>query len=132
MRATNLPSASSAVACTRGTPFCRMTVKAGDCAPAGEAAAAPSRAKTARPDLTSKAVVESQGESQGLAGGHRLGHIHAESAPIDPEAQIGQPAAGRRQSIGGGGAPAPAAPPPRRPATPARRPPAPPDRALAG
>src|ERR1051325_210336 len=108
MRATNLPSASSAVACTRGTPFCRMTVNAGDCAPAGEAAAAPSRAKTARPDLTSKAVVESQGESQGPAGGPRLGHSRAESAPTAPEAQIGQPAAGRRQSIGGEAARSPA------------------------
>src|SRR6266699_1999300 len=78
-----------------------MTVNAGDCAPAGEAAAAPSRARTARPDLTSEAVVQSQCKSQGLAGGHCLGHIHAESTPIDPEAQIRQPAAERRQPVGG-------------------------------
>src|SRR5260370_42393938 len=69
-----------------------MTVNAGACALACEAAAAPSSARNARPDLTSEAVIESQREAQRLAGRHRLSHIHPQSAPIDPEPEAPEPA----------------------------------------
>src|SRR5437867_11235078 len=101
MRPTNLPSASSPVVWTRGTPLWIMTVNAGACAAARETDTAPTRARSARPDLTSEAVIESQRESQGLPGGHRLRHIQAQPSPIDPQAQVGEPAAERREPIGG-------------------------------
>src|SRR2546430_17180653 len=118
MRPTNLPSARSPVVWTRGTPLWIMTVSAGACAAAREAVTAPSRARNARPDLTSEAVVESQRESQGLPGRHRLRHIHAQPPPIDAQAEVGEPAAERREPIGGQstGPPAHAAPPSRHPA----------------
>src|SRR2546426_5445233 len=112
MRPTNLPSARSPVVWTRGTPLWTMTVNAGACAAARGTVTAPSRARNARPGLTSEAVVESQRESQGLPGGHRLRHVQAQPSPIDAEAQVGEPAAERREPIGGQEAP-PAAPEPR-------------------
>src|SRR5207244_12842134 len=78
MRPTNLPSARSPVVWTRGTPLWTMTVNAGACAAARGTVTAPSRARKARPGLTSEAVVESQRESQGLPGGHRLRHVQAQ------------------------------------------------------
>src|SRR6266702_6321766 len=78
-----------------------MTVNAGACAAAGEAVAAPSRARNASPDLTSEAVVEPQRESQRLPGGHCLGHVQAQPAPIDAQAEVGEPAAERGEPIGG-------------------------------
>src|SRR5216117_3085572 len=85
MRLTNFPSASSAVAWTRGTPFWSSTVSEGYCAPAGGAGAAVAHASRARrrcPALTSEAMVETHHETQGLPrnspiapelrGGHRL------------------------------------------------------------
>src|SRR6058998_378873 len=101
MRPTNLPSARSPVVWTRGTPLWTITVNAGACAAARGTVTAPSRARNARPGLTSEAVVESQRESQGLPGGHRLGHVQAQPSPIDAEAQVGEPAAERREPIGG-------------------------------
>src|SRR5882762_10387029 len=101
MRATNLPSLSSPVVWTRGTPPWRITVNAGACAAVRETVAAPSRARNARPDFTSEAVVESQREPQGFPGGHRLRHVHAQPAPIDAEAQVGEPAAECGEPIGG-------------------------------
>src|SRR5216117_1538213 len=112
MRPTNLPSARSPEVWTRGTPLWTMTVNAGACAAARGTVTAPSRARNARPGLTSEAVVESQRESQGLPGGHRLGHVQAQPSPIDAEAQVGEPAAERREPIGGQ-APGPAAYEPR-------------------
>src|SRR5205823_9729684 len=64
MRPTNLPSARSPVVWTRGTPLWTMTVNAGACAAARGTVTAPSRARNARPGLTSEAVVESQRESR--------------------------------------------------------------------
>src|SRR5437016_13191184 len=78
-----------------------MTVNAGACAAARDAVAAPSRARNASPDLTSKAVVEPQRESQGLPGGHCLGHVQAQPAPIDAQAEVGEPAAEGGEAIGG-------------------------------
>src|SRR5207245_5086556 len=52
-----------------------------------------------RPHL--EAMVESQREAQPLARRDPLRRIHAEPSPIDAEAQIGEPAAGRRQPIAG-------------------------------
>src|SRR2546428_9978993 len=78
-----------------------MTVNAGVCAATRETDTPPSRARNARPDLTSEAVIESQRESQGLAGGHRLRHVHTEPSPIDAQAEVGEPAAQRREPIGG-------------------------------
>src|SRR5882762_4521084 len=101
MRATNLPSLRSPVVWTRGTPPWRITVNAGACAAVRETVAAPSRARNARPDFTSEAVVESQREPQGFPGGHRLRHVHAQPAPIDAEAQVGEPAAECGEPIGG-------------------------------
>src|SRR5438094_2201670 len=101
MRPTNLPSARSAVVWTRGTPLWTMTVNAGACAAARETDTPPSRARNARPDLTSEAVIESQRESQRLAGGHRLRHVQTEPSPIDAQAEVGEPAAQRREPIGG-------------------------------
>src|SRR3989475_11742464 len=101
MRPTNLPSARSPVVWTRGTPLWTMTVNAGACAAARGTVTAPSRARNARPGLTSEAVVESQRESQGLPGGHRLRHVQAQPSPIEAEAQGGAPAADRRETIGG-------------------------------
>src|SRR5207253_6694718 len=63
----------------------------------GGAVAAPSRARTTRPGLTSEAVVEAQGEAQRLSGRHRLGRVHAEPTPIDAQAKVGEPAAEGRQ-----------------------------------
>src|SRR5438093_876893 len=99
MRPTNLPSARSPVVWTRGTPLWTMTVNAGACAAARGTVTAPSRARNARPGLTSEAVVESQRESQGLPGGHRLRHVQAQPSPIDAEAQVGEPAAERREPL---------------------------------
>src|SRR2546423_13744598 len=121
MRPTNLPSVRSPVVWTRGTPLWTMTVNAGACAAARGTVTAPSRARNARPGLTSEAVIESQRESQGLPGGHRLRHVHAKPAPIDAEAQVGEPAAERREPIGG-----PATGPLAHEARPARPPPHPP------
>src|SRR5438445_11016997 len=101
MRPTNLPSARSPVVWTRGTPLWTMTVNAGACAAARGTVTAPSRARNARPGLSSEAVVESQRESQGLPGGHRFRHVQAQPSPIDAEAQVGEPAAERREPIGG-------------------------------
>src|SRR5436305_1621561 len=101
MRPTNLPSARSAVVWTRGTPLWTMTVNAGACAAARETDTPPSRARNARPDLTSEAVIESQRESQRLAGGHRLRHVQTEPSPIDAQTEVGEPAAQRREPIGG-------------------------------
>src|SRR5437867_9211620 len=112
MRPTNLPSARSPVVWTRGTPLWTMTVNAGACAAARGTVTAPSRARNARPGLTSEAVVESQREAQGLPGGRRLGHVQAQPSPLDAEAQVGEPAAERREPIGGQ-APGPAAYEPR-------------------
>src|SRR5436853_5315339 len=112
MRPTNLPSARSPLVWTRGTPLWTMTVNAGACAAARGTVTAPSRARNARPGLTSEAVVESQGESQGLPGGHRFRHVQAQPSPIDAEAQVGEPAAERREPIGGQ-SPGPAAHEPR-------------------
>src|SRR5216117_3360420 len=112
MRPTNLPSARSPVVWTRGTPLWTMTVNAGACAAARGTVTAPSRARNARPGLTSEAVVESQRESQGLPSGHRLRHVQAQSSPIDAKAQVGEPAAERREPIGGQ-SPGPAAHEPR-------------------
>src|SRR5437879_1057881 len=112
MRPTNLPSARSPVVWTRGMPLWTMTVNAGACAAARGTVTAPSRARNARPGLTSEAVVESQRESQGLPGGHRLRHVQAQPSPIDAEAQVGEPAAERREPVGGQ-APGPAAHEPR-------------------
>src|SRR5207247_9771248 len=92
---------SSPVAWSRVAPHSSMTVNAGACATARETVTAPSRARNARPDLTSEAVVESQRESQGLPGRHRLRHIHAQPPPIDAQAEVGEPAAERREPIGG-------------------------------
>src|SRR6185437_13249849 len=100
MRPTNLPSARSPVVWTRGTPLWTITVNAGSCAAARETVTAPSRARNARPGLTSEAVIESQRESQGLPRGHGLRYVHPEPAPIDAEAQVGEPAAERREAIG--------------------------------
>src|SRR5207249_531004 len=100
MRPTNLPSARSPVVWTRGAPLWMMTVNAGACAAARETATAPRRARNARPDLTSEAVVESQRESQGLPGGHRLRYVHAQPPPIDAQAEVGEPAAECREPIG--------------------------------
>src|SRR5206468_6135724 len=112
MRPTNLPSARSPEVWTRGTPLWTMTVNAGACAAARGTVTAPSRARNARPGLTSEAVVESQRESQGLPSGHRLRHVQAQSSPIDAKAQVGEPAAERREPIGGQ-SPGPAAHEPR-------------------
>src|SRR5205809_6839087 len=112
MRPTNLPSARSPVVWTRGTPLWTMTVNAGACAAARGTVTAPSRARNARPGLTSEAVVEPQRESQGLPGGHRLRHVQAQPSPIDAEAQVGEPAPQRRDP-NGGQSPGPAAPEPR-------------------
>src|SRR3989454_373230 len=112
MRPTNLPSARSPVVWTRGTPLWTMTVNAGACAAARGTVTAPSRARNARPGLTSEAVVESQRKSEGLPGGHRLRHVQAQPSPIDAEAQVGEPAAERREPIGGQ-SPGPAAHEPR-------------------
>src|SRR2546426_11957148 len=112
MRPTNLPSARSPVVWTRGTPAWMMTVNAGACAAARETVTAPSRVRNAKPSLTSEAVIESQRESQGLTGGHRLRHVHAQPPPIDAETQVGEPAAKRREPIGGQ-SPGPAAHEPR-------------------
>src|SRR5216117_2750225 len=112
MRPTNLPSARSPVVWTRGTPLWTITVNAGACAAARGTVTAPSRARNARPGLTSEAVVESQRESQGLPGGHCLRHVQAQPSPIDAEAQVGEPAAERREPIGGQ-SPGPAAHEPR-------------------
>src|SRR2546422_11413341 len=101
MRPTNLPSARSSVVWTRGTPLWTITVNAGACAAARETVTAPSRARNARPGLTSEAVIESQRESQGLPGGHRLRDVHAQPPPIDAQAQVGEPAAERREPSGG-------------------------------
>src|SRR5882672_2938599 len=101
MRPTNLPSARSPVVWTRGTPLCTITVNAGSCAAARETVAAPIRARNARPGLTSEAVIESQRESQGLPSSHRLRHVQTQPPPIDAETQVGQPAAERREPIGG-------------------------------
>src|SRR6266496_2819297 len=101
MRPTNFPSASRPAACTRGTSFWSVTVSVGDWAAAGEAAAAPSRARNAGPALTSEAVVESQRESQRFAGRHRLRDVQAEPAPIDAQPDVREPAAERRQPVGG-------------------------------
>src|SRR5438046_2262134 len=101
IRPRNLPSARRRVVCTRGTLLCRMTVNAGACAAAVGTDATPTRARNARPGLTSKAVVESQRESQGLARRHRLRHVHAHPAPIDTEAEVGEPAAESRQPVRG-------------------------------
>src|SRR3989454_814288 len=101
MRPTNLPSARSSVVWTLGTPLWIITVNAGACAAARETVTAPSRARNARPGLTSEAVIESQRESQGLPGGHRLRDVHAQPPPIDAQAQVGEPAAERREPIGG-------------------------------
>src|SRR5437773_10946612 len=100
MRPTNLPSARSPVVWTRGTPLWTMTVNAGACAAAHGTVTAPRRARNARPGLTSEAVVESQRESQGLPGGHRLRHVQAQSSPIDAVAEVGDPADERREPIG--------------------------------
>src|SRR5439155_25943503 len=94
-------SARSAVVWTRGTPLWTMTVNAGSCAAARETDTPPSRARNARPDLTSEAVIESQRESQRLAGGHRLRHVQTEPSPTDPQTEVGEPAAQRRGPIGG-------------------------------
>src|SRR5437879_13555439 len=99
MRPTNLPSARSPVVWTRGTPLWTMTVNAGACAAARGTVTAPSRARNARPGLTSEAVVESQRESQALPGGHRLRHLQAQPSPIDPEDQLAEPPAERREPI---------------------------------
>src|SRR2546425_332219 len=101
MRPTNLPSARSPVVWTRGTPLWTITVNAGACAAARETVTAPSRARNARPGLTSEAVIESQRESRGLPGGPRLRDVHAQPPPIDAQAQVGEPAAERREPIGG-------------------------------
>src|SRR2546428_13165100 len=101
MRPTNLPSARSPVVWTRGAPLWMMTVSAGACAAARETVTAPSRARNASPDLTSEAVVESQRESQGLPGRHRLRHVHAQPPPIAAQAEVGEPAAERRGTHGG-------------------------------
>src|SRR5256886_8601074 len=118
MRPANLPSARSPVVWTRGMPLWTMTVNAGACAAARGTVTAPSRARNARPGLTSEAVVESQRESQGLPGGHRLRHVQAQPSPIDAEAQVGEPAAERREPIGGQG---PRPPAPRAARSPPRR-----------
>src|SRR2546421_197234 len=83
-------------------PLWRITVNAGACARAGETAAAPTRVRTARPVLTSEAVVESQREPQGLAGRHRLGHVQPESTPIEAQTEVREPTAECRQPGGGG------------------------------
>src|SRR2546428_9288160 len=102
MRPTNFPSASSAVAWTRGTPLCTSTVSEGCCAPAGgegPAAAHASRARRRNPALTSEAMVESQRESQWLTCGDRLRHVQAEPAPVDAHPEIPEPAPERRQPV---------------------------------
>src|SRR5437773_8771742 len=101
MRPTNLPSARGAVVWTRGTPRWTMTVNAGACAAARETDTPPSRARNARPDLASEAVIESQRESQRLAGGHRLRHVQTEPSPLDAQPEVGEPAAQRREPTGG-------------------------------
>src|SRR6266550_3274882 len=101
MRLTYLPSARSPVVWTRGTPLWIMTVNAGACAAAPATGTAPSRARNARPGLTSEAVIESQRESQGLPGGHGLRHVQAQPAPIDAQAEVGEPTAERREPTGG-------------------------------
>src|SRR2546423_2492437 len=94
-------------------PLWRITVNAGACARAGDTAAAPNRVRTARPVLTSEAVVESQRKPQGLARRHRLGHVQPESTPIEAQAEVREPTAERRQPVGGEPAP-PATDEPRR------------------
>src|SRR2546423_14026453 len=98
-------------------PLWRIAVTAGDCAGAGETAAARTTARTARPVLTSEAVVESQRKPQGLAGRHRLGHVQPESTPIEAQAEVREPTAERRQPVGGEPAP-PATDQPRPPRAP--------------
>src|SRR5947208_11728966 len=98
-------------------PLWRITVNAGACARAGETAAAPNRVRTARPVLTSEAVVESQRKPQGLAGRHSLGHVQPESTPIEAQAEVREPTAECRQPVGGEPA-RPAADEPRLPGVP--------------
>src|SRR2546422_1410020 len=88
MRPTNLPSARSPVVWTRGMPLWTMTVNAGACAAARGTVTAPSRARNARPGLTSEAVVESQRESQGLPGGHRLRHVRSEEHTSELQSRL--------------------------------------------
>src|SRR5690348_13812263 len=78
-----------------------MTVNAGACAAAVETDATQTSARNATPGLTSEAVVESQRESQGLSRRHGLRHIHAQPAPVDAEAEVGEPAAEGRQPVRG-------------------------------
>src|SRR2546425_4767496 len=101
MRPTNLSSARSPIVWTRATPLWPMPVNAGSCGAARETVTAPIKTRNAKPGLTSEAVIESQRESQMLPGGHRFRHVQAQPAPIDAETQIGEPAAQRRQPIGG-------------------------------
>src|SRR5690242_16983075 len=100
MSAVNLPSASSWVAWMRGVSLCSVIVKAGAWAAAGTAAPA-RRARSTNSGRTSEAMVESQGEAQPLARRDPLRRVHAEPSPVHPEAEIGEPAAGRRQPIAG-------------------------------
>src|SRR3989441_12594284 len=124
MRPTNLSSARSPIVWTRATPLWPMPVNAGSCGAARETVTAPIKTRNAKPGLTSEAVIESQRESQMLPGGHRFRHVQAQPAPIDAETQIGEPAAQRRQPIGGqaagpaadGPCPAPRPPPDQNPA----------------
>src|ERR1043166_8435561 len=78
-----------------------MTVNAGACAAAEDTVATLTRARNARPGLTSEAVIEPQCDPPPPPGGHALRHVRAHPAYIDPEAEIGEPAAQRRQPVGG-------------------------------
>src|SRR6267143_3816841 len=104
MRATNRPSARRPVLCTRGTSLRSVTVSdgaGGDACAAAPAAAPDSRTQSGRTDLrrTLEPVIEPDRETQSFAGGHRLGEIHTESAPIHAEPQLGDPAPERRQPV---------------------------------
>src|SRR5207302_8913639 len=73
---------------------------------------APGGARRAWQRHTSEALIEWKSESQGRPGGHRLRHVQAQPSPIDAEAQVGEPAAERREPIDGQ-SPGPAAHEPR-------------------
>src|SRR5882762_1879475 len=104
MRATNRPSASRPVLCTRGTSLRSVTVSdgaGGDACAAAPAAAPDSRTQRGRTNLrrTLEPVVEPDREAQSFAGGHRFGDVQAETAPVHAEAQVGEPAPERRQPV---------------------------------
>src|SRR2546426_12502963 len=100
MRSGNLPSPSSPVTWTRGMSLWRVTVNDGAWAAAGaSAAASAAKARRAGPALTSEAMIESQREAQLFPRRHRLRHVEPEPAPVDPQAEVRDPAAQGRQAV---------------------------------